>query len=217
VQIVLPAGVEDLEQSADQFVQSLRPEHWLGLDEWLQGEVLAPMGDLHIASTSGNEVGHHFGRPLIEQAAWHLGTILPITDVAQVEFSAVNAETGGVTERLGKYVASAEPMFGEQGRQETFLLVPETEAGQTFGRSAIGAFNGVQVVAVANPIELTVLREQITIPESRLSEIFEPAREVYREVVGVPALSPHSRFDVHQWKSPINERESASFAELAAS
>lgn len=207
VQIVLPAGIDDLEMSADQFVQSLRPEHWLSLDEWLQGEVLAPMGDLHNATTSGNEVSNSFGRPLIEQAAWHLGTILPITDVAQVEFSSAESQSGGIGERLGNYVNSAEPMFGATGRHETFMLIPDTESGQAFGRAAIGAFNGVQVVPMANPIELTVLREQVSIPESQLQEIFEAAQDVYREVVGVPALSPHSRFDMNQWKVLCKDRE----------
>lgn len=200
VEIVLPAGVPDLETSADQFVQSLRPEHWLGLDEWLQNEVLAPHGDLHIAATAGADVASVFGRPLVEQAAWHLGTILPITDVAQVEFSAAEAQGASLGGRLRERSAAAAPMVHDRHRQATFLLTPDTEPGLALGQAAVAFQPWIQVVPVANTTELTLLREQSALADDAVDDLLDAARGVYHEVVSVPGLSPHARFDVGEWR-----------------
>jgi len=199
VEIVLPAGVADLETSADQFVQSLQPEHWLSLDEWLQNEVLAPHGDLHIAATAGADVATVFGRPLVEQAAWHLGTILPITDVAQVEFSSAEAQGSSLDGRLRDRATMAAPMVTDRHRQTTYLLTPETDPGQALGRAAVTYQPWIQVIPVTNTTELTVLREQPPLADDALDELLDAAREVYQEVAAIPGLSPHARFDMGAW------------------
>jgi hypothetical protein len=209
VEIVLPAGVPDLETSADQFVQSLRPEHWLALDDWLQSEVLAPHGDLHIAATAGADVAAVFGRPLVEQAAWHLGTILPITDVAQVEFSAAEARGAPLGSRLRERATTAAPMVSDRHRQTTYLLTPETEPGQALGQAAVASQPWIQVIPVTNTTDLTVLREQPPLAEDALAEVFAAAREVYHEVAAIPGLSPHARFDVGAW-TPLGRRAAVS-------
>jgi eukaryotic-like serine/threonine-protein kinase len=208
VRIVLPAGVTDLEQSAEQFTNSLRPEHWFALDEWLQTEALAPMGDLHLAAAVGSDVGNCLGRPLIEQAALYLGGILPITDVAQVEFSAAEAAHERLDRRIASYAAAAAPLISDQGKDDTYVLVPETDAGTAFTRAAVEADPDMAVVPVPTPIEMTVLRERRALSDATLIEFFADAREVYQEVVGVPALSPHARFDVGIWK-PIGRDKAA--------
>lgn len=200
VRIVLPAGVTDLEQSAEQFTNSLHPEHWFALDEWLQSEALAPMGDLHLAAAVGADVGLCLGQPLIEQAAIYLGGILPITDVAQVEFSAAEAQHERLDRRIAGYAAAAEPLINDHGKDDAYVLVPETDAGAAFTRAAVEADPDMAVVPVPTPIEMTVLRERRALSDATLIEFFADAREVYQEVVGVPALSPHARFDVGVWK-----------------
>jgi hypothetical protein len=199
VRIVLPAGIDDLEQSAEQFVHSLRPEHWLSLDEWLQAEALAPLGDLHLAATGGAEVGNSLGRPLVEQAAVHLGTILPITDVAQVEFSTAAARGEQLEDNIRKYIESAAPMPGAQRKEDVYLIVPETDAGNELCRAAMRCDPTMAVVPAANPIEMTILREQHTINEAQLEQLLQEARTEYLEAVCLPSLSPHARFDVGQW------------------
>ncbi len=200
VRIVLPAGVTDLEQSAEQFIQSLRAEHWLGLDEWLQSEALAPMGDLHLAAAAGADIANCLGRPLIEQAAAYLGGILPITDVAQVEFSSAEAQHEKLAQRISGYAVAAAPLIGDQIKNDAYVLVPETDAGRAFTRAAVEADPDMAVVPVATPIEMTVLRECRALSDATLAEFFQDAREAYQEVVGVPALSPHARFDVGIWR-----------------
>src|SRR5204863_1482424 len=92
VEIVLPAGVTDLEQSALQFVDSLQADHWLQLDEELHAKVLAPLGNLVGACTGNTNLLRYLGRPLVDQTAQFLGHILPITDIAQVEFTKAQAQ-----------------------------------------------------------------------------------------------------------------------------
>ena len=55
-------------------------------------------------------------------------------------------------------------------------------------------------IPVTNPIEVTILREQHDVATEKLEELFADARSVYQEVFAVPALSPHGRFDVHEWR-----------------
>lgn len=200
VRIVLPAGVTDLETSAEQFVNSLRPEHWLALDEWLQTEALAPMGDLHLAAAAGSDVGHCLGRPLIEQAAMFLGGILPITDVTQVEFSAAEAERQRLSKRISDYADAAAPLIGEGGKIDSYVLVPDTDAGRAFNRAAAEADPNMAVVPVGTPVEMTVVRECRSLTDAALMEFFADARSAYQEVVGMPTLSPHARFDVGIWR-----------------
>ncbi|MBX7106678.1 MAG: protein kinase, partial [Gemmataceae bacterium] len=200
VRIVLPAGINDLEQSAEQFVHSLQPEHWLSLDQWLQAEALAPLGDLHLAATGGADVGNAFGRPLVEQAAVHLGTILPITDVAQVEFSMSAARNEKLEDKVGEYVTAAAPLVGGSRKGDTYLILPESEAGQSYTRAALRRDPDLSVIPVPNPIELTLLREQPFIGEAELEDLLSDAQAAYQETIGVPTLSPHARFDVGEWK-----------------
>jgi hypothetical protein len=201
VRIVLPAGVTDLEQSADQFIQSLRPEHWRRLDEILQDEVLAPLGDLQAACTGSNDLLRHLGRPLVEQAAVYLGTVLPITDVAQVEYSAAGALNEAVADRLRVYCDSTVPTIGaaDSKGQRAYLLVPDSEAGQRLGEEARAALPALQLVPVGSPTELTFCREQDCLSLAVLLRHLEPARVAYHELAPVPAISPHARFDVLEW------------------
>ncbi len=211
VQVVLPAGVTDLDESAQQFVQSLLPEHWLALDEWLQKEILGPMGDLLNAATAGSDVANNLGRPLVEQAAVYLGTVLPITDVAQVELAADSPDKGTLEATLRNQIKAAAPPLASV-REEMFMLIPETEAGQTFGRTAHENHPGMQCIPVTNPIEVTILREQPEISTEMVDEFFAQARAVYQEIFAVPALSPHGRFDIHEWRplTPLIKNRPAS-------
>ena len=112
VEIILPFGIPDLEETATQFVTSLQPVHIQQLDEELQEKVLVPLGDLLSACTGNANLLRHLGRPLIEQTATFLSALLPISDIAQVEFSAAESRGIDLGQRLRKVFAQAAPDSG---------------------------------------------------------------------------------------------------------
>jgi serine/threonine protein kinase len=85
--VVLPEGVKDLEQAARRFLDTLTPEQWTQLDQVFQDQVLSARDGLQKALLSTTDLVRHLMTPLINQAVSCLGLHLPITDVAQVEFS----------------------------------------------------------------------------------------------------------------------------------
>jgi hypothetical protein len=56
-------------------------------------------------------------------------------------------------------------------------------------------------VLAANPIEVTIVRESTELPMKAIDELFGDAKVVYQDVCAVPALSPHSRFDMTDWRT----------------
>jgi serine/threonine protein kinase len=201
VEIVLPAGVADLEQSADQFVDSLQAEHWLRLDEELHAKVLAPLGNLLSACTGNANLLRHLGRPLVEQSAQYLGGILPITDVAQVEFTKSQAQGADLAEEFRKTYAGAAPLLGGQAdhRQTVYLLVPDSEAGRSLGQLAQQAIPSLHVLHTASPTELAICREQDCLTLTELQQLLKQSRLAYQEKAPQGPTSPHARFDVLEW------------------
>jgi hypothetical protein len=201
VEIVLPAGVSDLEESAGQFVTSLQPEHWLQLDEELHAKVLAPLGNLLRACTGNTNLLRYLGRPLVEQTAQYLGALLPITDIAQVEFSKAQAQGTDLAAEFRKTFAGAAPVVGGQAdhRQATYVLLPKSDAGRSIGQIAQQALPGVQVVQIAVQTELSVCREQDCLTLTELQQLLNLSRMAYQEKAPQPATSPHARFDIAEW------------------
>jgi len=94
--------------------------------------------------------------PLLTQAVACLSEHLPVTDVAQVELSLTGAPAA-LVERIREYHARAEPLLRQAqsgdgpaggagggrtpGRgasaDPTFLLIPASEAGKSFGESGL--------------------------------------------------------------------------------
>ncbi len=201
VEIVLPGGESDLEKSAGQFIDSLRPEHWQQLDEELHAKVLAPLGNLLSACTGNANLLRHLGRPLVEQTAAYLGGILPITDVAQVEYSAAKARGKDLGEGIRKTHQGAVPVLGGQDEkaQAAYLLVPDSEAGRSLGFEAQRAIPGLTVVKSNALTELTVCREQDSLGVAELQQLLNLSRLAYQEMAPQPPTSPHARFDVIEW------------------
>jgi hypothetical protein len=201
VEIILPFGIPDLEETAAQFVASLQPEHVRQLDEELQEKVLAPLGDLLSACTGNANLLRHLGRPLIEQTATFLSALLPISDVAQVEFSAAESRGIDLAQRLRKVYAQAAPESGpaDDARSAAFLLVPDSEAGRTLAETARRALPRLQPVYTPSPAEMTICREGDNLTLVELGDILNYARRAYQEMAPQPPTSPHSRFDVAEW------------------
>jgi hypothetical protein len=85
--VVLPEGVKDLEQAARRFLDTLTADQWTQLDQAFQDQVLSAREGLQKALLSTTDLVRHLMSPLVTQAINCLSNHLPITDVAQVEFS----------------------------------------------------------------------------------------------------------------------------------
>jgi hypothetical protein len=106
--VVLPDGVADLEQAARRFLDTLTAEQWIQLDQVIQDQVLAGRDGLQKALLSTAELVRHLLTPILSQAISCLGNHLPITDVAQVEFSGEHAGAE-LANHIRKYYRLAAP------------------------------------------------------------------------------------------------------------
>jgi hypothetical protein len=108
--VVLPDGDADLEHSARRFVGGLTMDQWTQLDQVVGEVVLAPAGGLLKVCLNNNDLIRYFAIPLLNQAITCLSDHLPITDVAQAEFSADE----GLADRITGYLAAAAPALTHQ-------------------------------------------------------------------------------------------------------
>jgi hypothetical protein len=138
---------------------------------------------------------------LIEESATYLSALLPITDVAQVEFSA--AENGGadIGGRFRAVYGQAGPEAGpaDDARSAAFLLVPDSESGRTLALTAQRVLPRLQPIYTPSPAEMTVCREGDNLSLDELGQILKYARLAYQELAPQPPTSPHARFDVSEW------------------
>ena len=100
--------------------------------------------------------------PLLEQAAACLGAHLPVTDVAQVEFSLAQTTAGDVGRQAEGYFQSAAPLVPSQAQrgQANFLLVPAGEPGKAYAEAVQRVMTDLQVVKVPGQADLMFCREQ---------------------------------------------------------
>jgi serine/threonine protein kinase len=201
VEIILPFGIRDLEETAQKFVASLQATHVQELDEELHKKVLRPLGNLLKACTGNSNLLRSLGRPLIEQTATFLGSLLPISDVAQVEFTAVESGGADLGERLRQVYNVAAPEAGptDENRSAAFLLVPKSEAGNSLASAARQVLPRLQPVYTPSLAELTICREGDNLSIVELEDILNHPRRAYQELAPQPPTSPHARFDIAEW------------------
>ena len=82
---------------------------------------------------------------------------------------------------------------------ETFLLIPASEAGKQYGEEANRVLPGLQLVNVPGQADLMFCREQTEMTVEDLDRILRPCRRAYEEATGTPQSSPHARFDIQDW------------------
>lgn len=199
--VVLPGGEESLERAALDFVRTLSPDHWTQLDHALQDRVLAEVGGLHQICQSTRDLSRHLAAPLIAVASSCLGELLPVTDVAQLEFASACARNGDFATHLRAYNDKAAPlvMSKEGTDQHGFLLAPASDAGKEFAAEARQALPGLELVRVPGQADLMFCREQGYLHPEDIQRIFRACRRAYDETVLVPQTSPHARFDILDW------------------
>ncbi len=204
MRVVLPQGEKDMEAAARKFIATLTADQWGQLDQAFQDQVLAARGGLYKACVGTGDLLRHLLRPLLDQAATVLGTHLPITDVAEAEFSAKGEDA--VTARIREYFSSAVPLVGRAGPlpegapdQHGFVLVPASEAGKRYGELAKAAIPGLHLVNVPGQSDLMFCREQPALSQAELDRVLRACRPAYGQVAHAPTLSPHARFDIQDW------------------
>ena len=219
--VVLPAGEEDLERAAMRFVATLTPEQWLFLDQVFQEQVLALRGGLYQACSSTADLFRNLIVPLLSQATSHLMVHLPVTDVAEVEMGLVPEVSGELAAHICNDYEKAAPLVSaarlaavgagsslegrslaveeERPRDHSFLLVPASEAGKAYADEAKRVLGRVHLVTVPGQADLMFCREQDGLTTRELENILEPCRSAYEESSRSPAVSPHARFDLHDW------------------
>src|SRR5439155_751150 len=160
--LVLPNGEVDLDKASSRFIDNLKPDQWVQLDQALQDRVLAPLGGLHKVCMTGSDLTKFLSLPLTTAAAAALGDYLPITDVAQAEFSAASAGKGDVPTQIQSYFAQAVPLVAarEDKNQVAFLLAPSSEAGKAFADEASRAVANLELVRAPGQADLMFCREQ---------------------------------------------------------
>jgi hypothetical protein len=202
--VVLPDGERDMEAAARAFVGSLSPDQWGQLDQAFQDQVLAPRGGLYRACVGTGDLIRHLLRPLLDQAAGVLGGHLPITDVAQAEFTVGGEETAAA--RIADYFRKAAPLVGRAGAAEAetpgqhgFVLIPASDAGKRYGELVKQTIPEIHIVNVPGQADLMFCREQGGLAEEVLERVLHSCRPAYDEVANVPTVSPHARFDIQDW------------------
>jgi hypothetical protein len=219
--VVLPEGEKDLERSAYHFLSGLGAEQWAQLDQAFQDQVLGPLGGLYRA-VGAADLMRQLAVPLLSQATATLGGCLPITDVAQAEFSRVadpEALGAELAARVEEYHEKAAPLVGaaagvasgqhsrlaeapaapQASREHSFLLIPASEAGKAFGELACQALPEINLVHVPGQADLMFCREQGQLDVDDLERILKSCRAAYDDAAAVPHSSPHARCDIQDW------------------
>ncbi|MFM7152216.1 MAG: tubulin-like doman-containing protein, partial [Gemmataceae bacterium] len=220
--VVLPNGEKDLATAAKSFLSILNPDHWNQLDQSIGDAVLGPRGGLVKICMETSDLGRFFAAPMLSQAISLLSSLLPITDVAEAEFTSAEKPDS----RIQQYYQSAVPLMISAGSavgsktgdktnsadqkrgkgvgpvpddQAAFILIPASDPGKSFGELAKEKLPDLFVVNVPGQADLMFCREQIKLPFETLKAMLKPARAAYMEIWCDPMKSPHSRFDVTDW------------------
>jgi serine/threonine protein kinase len=202
--VVLPDGENDLERAALRFLQRLAPAQWTEIDKEIQERVLAPRGGLQGACVNSGDLTRALAEPLMEETAALLGQHLPIMDVAQIlsqEFGANGDKPETLLEQTQDYLARSVPLIaGKNSKlQHTFLLVPASPAGKTFGEMIHKVLPDLRIVRVPGQADLMLCREQGTLSGDDLPKLLRPCRSAYETLSTSPGTSPHARFDITDW------------------
>jgi hypothetical protein len=85
------------------------------------------------------------------------------------------------------------------GYPSSFLLVPASQAGRSFGEAAHDLLPELSLVNVPGQADLMFCRELGGLRLEELEPLLRNCRASYQEAVVTPPSSPHSRFDMTDW------------------
>ena len=106
-----------------------------------------------------------------------------------------------MSKQIQTYQQRAVPMITSKdaANQVSYLLIPATDAGKTFGDEAGKAVPELQIVRVPGQAHLLFCREQGYLSNDDVHRLLRPFRAAYEEAAVVPQVSPHARFDILDW------------------
>jgi hypothetical protein len=199
--IVLPEGITDLESAATRFLASLHLNDWKELDLYLQQYVLDPLGGLYHLCLANSELTRTLNVPLLDRTAEFLDRHLAVTDVCLAELSSAESLHVDISMQCKAYHHLATPAFvgRKSAVEQTFLLIPGTQAGVHFAELAKAGLPDIQPVAISQTTDILICREQPNLGPDDLREVFAACREAYDQQIVTPLSSPHSRSDVSEW------------------
>lgn len=202
VRVILPVGDRDLGTAAARFASTMTLEQRVQLDNALQEGVLGPQRGLQVACAGSTDLARLLALPLVDVAASYSSALLPITDVAEVEFNRVETQPEKLVTEIEKYLARAEPLLEatvSTAREDTFLLIPASDKGKAFAEVVQGVSPRATVVRVPGQAHLMICREQTNLGLEDVQFLMNPCRKAYEEAAIMPQASPHSRFDIVDW------------------
>jgi eukaryotic-like serine/threonine-protein kinase len=200
MRVVLPYGEAHLDRSAAEMLTSLSATDQTRLELILTRLVVEPRGGLTgVARTT--DMHHTLGAAMIEQATAFLTNLMPSEDVTAVELSAAGNSPGELARRVASYVRAAAPLAsGPAAEEKTFVMVPDTEAGQKYAEEVRNSVRNATTVPVrGTDTDLMFCREQACLRSADLFRLLEPCWEAYTEAADTVEANPHSRFDVNAW------------------
>lgn len=203
--VVLPAGDTHIDRSAAKLVKTVKPQDVLRLEVALQKLVLEPRGGLTGLCVLNADMSRTLLGPMVEQTTAVLSDLLPVTDVTEVEVSTSRARKVDVSARIRDYHTRSAPTCGAPDAGQTFVLVPETEAGKSFAdvvRRAVPAALTIPVNGAAT--DLMFCREHGNLRPDEVAALLTACMPAYYESLAAPQSAPHARYDVTEWL-PINE------------
>jgi hypothetical protein len=107
--------------------------------------------------------------------------------------------------RIRDYHARSAPACGSADGARTFVLIPETDAGESFAHTVRDAVPEAHTIPVCGPAtDLMFFREQGNLNTDEVAELLAAARPAYFAALASAQSSPHSRYDVTEWL-PIGE------------
>jgi hypothetical protein len=203
--VVLPAGDTHIERSAMKIVKATKPQDLLRLEVALQKLVLEPRGGLTALCVLNADMNRTLVAPMVEQTTAFLSDLLPVTDVTEVEVSTSRARKVEVSTRIQEYYARSVPPLGAADEGQTFVLVPETDAGKEFA----GVVRRAVPVALTIPVngaatDLMFCREHGNLRPDEVAALLAACQPAYFQALASPLSAPHSRYDVTEWM-PLNE------------
>jgi hypothetical protein len=198
--VVLPAGDRHIERSAARVVKSMKPQDVMRLEVALQKLVLEPRGGLTALCAVNADMSRTLAAPMVEQTTAFLSDLLPVTDVTEVEAANAQAKRVDLAARIEEYHARAAPPCGAAGEEQAFVLVPETEAGESFAelvRHAVPSATTISVGGAAT--DLMFCREHGNLRDDEVAAMLSACLPAYYAALASPQAAPHARFDVTEW------------------
>ncbi|MBM3983231.1 MAG: hypothetical protein FJ304_23760 [Planctomycetes bacterium] len=203
--VVLPAGDTHIERAAAKVVKTVKEQDVLRLEVALQKLVLEPRGGLTALCLLNADMSRTLVGPMVEQTTAVLSDLLPVTDVTEVEVSTSRARKVDVTARVRDYHDRAAPACGAPGTGQTFVLVPETDAGKSFAEVVRRAVPGALTIAVNGAAtDLMFCREHGNLRPDEVAGLLSACLPAYYGSLAAPQTAPHARYDVTEWL-PLNE------------